>query len=385
MSLAPPGPGALAFTVEGQDGAARAGRLRLTGVEIETPIFMPVGTRACVRTLTCEDLETLGYQLVLGNTFHLMLRPGGDLLEAAGGLARFWSWSGRILTDSGGFQVFSLAKLAKRDEDGVEFASPLDGSRHKLTPERSIDLQIQFGSDIVMAFDECLSWPLTHGEAERLTRRSLDWTRRSHARFVARRKLHQSFFGILQGGGYDDLRRASGEAIVAMGCDGYAIGGLAIGEPKDVMRHQVEVATAILPRDRPRYLMGVGTPDDLLQAIERGVDMFDCVLPTRAGRHDRVYTFAEGELNLRNARFRTDGNPVEADCPCLACRRYSRAYLHHLGKCGEETVKRLATIHNLMHYRRLVDRVRAAILAGRFAALAAELRAAWPAKARPGA
>ncbi len=361
-----PGDPALSFALEAVDGAARAGRLTLSGLEIETPAFMPVGTRAAVRCVDVEDLLSMGYRLILANTYHLMLRPGGEGLAERGGLQRFWSWPGRVLTDSGGFQVFSLAKLAKTTEDGVIFQSHLDGTRYELTPERSMVLQCQFGSDIVMAFDECLPWPLTHEEAKRRTERSFAWTRRSRTAFAGLRQPHQAFFGILQGGGYDDLRRWSAEAVMGLACDGHAIGGLAIGEPREVMTHQVEVACGVLPADKPRYLMGVGTPEDLLDAVARGVDMFDCVLPTRSARHTHAYTCSEGKLNLRNARFRTDDQPVEHGCPCPTCRRYSRAYLHHLVKNGEETGSRLMTLHNLTHYRRLMEGMRRAIPAGRF-------------------
>jgi queuine tRNA-ribosyltransferase len=355
------------FILEAEEGKARAGTLRLRGREIPTPVFMPVGTRACVRTLSNEDVEALGYQLILANTYHLLLRPGGDLLEELGGLHDFWSWPGGILTDSGGYQVFSLDKMNRKSEEGVEFASYINGARHFLSPEISAKLQVQFGSDIVMAFDECLPWPLEKAEVRTRTERSLRWTQRSHKAFLELRQQHQNFFGILQGGEFDDLRRFSGEGILELDCDGYAIGGLAIGEPLEIMRGQTEVACGILPRGKPRYLMGVGTPLDLVESVARGVDMFDCVMPTRAGRHEQWFTFQEGRLNLRNARFKTDSQPVEDGCPCVACQRYSRAYLHHLGKCKEETGKRLATLHNLTHYRRLMERMRAAILEGRFA------------------
>lgn len=355
------------FELVAEDGGARAGILHLRGLQIETPVFMPVGTKACVRMLTCEDVEALGYRLILANTYHLLLRPGGEYLQGVGGLHRFWSWPGGILTDSGGYQVFSLAHRTRRSEEGVEFQSPLDGDRHLLTPERSATLQVQFGSDIVMAFDECLSWPLEKGEAATLTERSLRWTRRSHQRFQEQRAPHQGFFGILQGGAYDDLREASGQGIMELGCEGYAIGGLAIGEPKEIMREQTAVACRILPRGQARYLMGVGTPRDLIESVALGVDMFDCVMPTREARHDRVYTMREGRLNLRNARFKADMGPIEEGCPCSACARYSRAYLHHLQRCGEETGQRLQTLHNLTHYRRLMQDMRGAILEGRFA------------------
>lgn len=359
--------GPLDFEVQHRDGRARAAVMTLGGMRIETPVFMPVGTRACVRTLDVDDLEALGYRLVLANTYHLMLRPGGDFLDEMGGVQKFWGWRGRVLTDSGGFQVFSLAHLTKKNDKGVTFRSHLDGDLYELTPERSIDEQVGFGSDIVMAFDECLPWPLERAEAKTLTRRSTRWTQRSHARFLEARKPHQSFFGITQGGEFDELRVASSQAMIDLGCDGYAIGGLAIGEPKEVMRAQVEVSDGVLPEDRPRYLMGVGKPPDILDAVLHGVDMFDCVHPTRAARHAHLYVRG-GRLNLRNARFRADAYPVEEGCPCPTCRRHSRAYLHHLFKSKEDTGARLATLHNLTHYRRLMQGAREAIRAGRFEA-----------------
>lgn len=354
--------GPLSFEVVAELGSARAGILRIRDLEIPTPIFMPVGTQACVKSLDCADIEGLGYSLILANTYHLMLRPGGDFLESWGGLHRFWSWPGAILTDSGGFQAFSLSNLNKKTDEGIEFRSHLDGSKHFLTPERASKLQVQFGSDIVMAFDECLPFPLSLDQARRLTHRSLEWTRRSHRAFRELARPHQNFFGILQGGEFDELRRESGEAIMQLECDGYAIGGLAIGEPKPIMRQQTEVACSFLPPSKPRYLMGVGTPLDLIESVTLGVDMFDCVMPTRAARHGQVFTWNEGKLNLRNSRFKTDENPIEEGCPCTTCQRYSRAYLHHLGKAKEETRNRLTTLHNLAFFRRWMEAVRQAIL-----------------------
>ena len=356
------------FELLAEDGGARAGILHVGGRKVPTPVFMPVGTQAVVKTLTCEDIEALDYELILANTYHLMLRPGGDYFEAYGGLHRFWSWPGAILTDSGGFQVFSLDHLTRTKEEGVQFRSHLDGTRFFLRPEDSAKLQCQFGSDIVMAFDECLPWPLTEREAKRRTARSLRWTTRSHAAFQELRAPHQGFWGICQGGGYDDLRRGSVAGLLELDCDGYAIGGLAIGEPKEVMREQTAVACDVLPREKARYLMGVGTPVDLVESVALGVDMFDCVMPTRAARHDHVYTMNEGRLNLRNACHRADERPIEDGCPCPGCGRYSRAYLHHLAKTRENTVKRLSTLHNLTHYRRLMRDMRSAILEGTFEA-----------------
>lgn len=349
---------------------ARTGRLDLGRAVVETPVFMPVGTRATVKTLTSEDVAGLGFRLILGNTFHLLLRPGHERMRRLGGLHRFMRWNGAILTDSGGYQVFSLKGLRKITEDGATFASPLDGRRIHLTPELSAEVQHALGSDIVMAFDECIPYPSEERYVAAATARSARWTARSLKRL---RELgsEQNFFGIVQGGLDPKLRAESADSMKSLDCDGYAIGGLSVGEPQDLMLEGVEMSCSHLPLDRPRYLMGVGMPEDMVAAVARGVDMFDCVLPTRMGRHATLFVRG-GRMRIKNACHAEDEGPIEADCPCPACAGgYSRAYLHHLFRCGEFLGPRLASLHNLAYYGRLMAEIREAIRAGRFADMAA--------------
>ncbi len=361
-------------TVEATDGPARAGLLTTGHGTVETPVFMPVGTAGTVKAMTADQVRATGACIVLGNTYHLMLRPGADRVEALGGLHRFMDWPGPILTDSGGFQVMSLAGLRRMDEDGVTFQSHLDGSRHRLTPERSTQIQHQLDSTITMALDECTPFPATHDQATASMALSMRWAARSRAAFVPRPGYAQ--FGIVQGGIYPDLRAESAAALAAIGFEGYAVGGLAVGEGQPMMLDVLDATVPLLPPDRPRYLMGVGTPDDLLAAVARGVDMFDCVMPTRAGRTARAYT-SQGVLNLRNARHAPDPAPLDPACPCTACTRHSRAYLHHLFRADEILGPMLLTQHNITYYQRLMQGMRRAILDRRLAAHAATIREAW--------
>lgn len=346
---------------------ARVGLLHTPHGTIETPVFMPVGTQATVKTLSQDELEQLGYRLILGNTYHLYLRPGAERIDQLGGLHRFMSWSGAILTDSGGFQVFSLAPLRQLDDDGVTFRSHLDGSEHRFTPEVSIRVQNLLGSDIVMAFDECPPYPASYDEVARATERTYQWAVRSRQTWLqaqeARPDRPQALFGIIQGGVYDDLRLQSLDQITSLGLPGYAIGGVSVGEPLEEMYRITALVAPRMPEDRPRYLMGVGTPQDILQAVQSGVDMFDCVLPTRLGRHGAVYT-AHGRLNLRNARLATCPDPIDPTCDCWVCQRYSLAYLHHLFRAGEMLGYRLASYHNLAFYARWMRHTRQQIREG---------------------
>lgn len=349
---------------------ARLGRLHTPHGVIETPVFMPVGTQATVKTLSQEELETLGFPIILGNTYHLYLRPGAERMARLGGLHRFMSWSRAILTDSGGYQVFSLSSLRKIDEDGVTFRSHLDGSEHRFTPEHSIGVQAQLGSDIVMAFDECPPYPASREEVARAAERTYQWALRcrsawqTHQEQRLQQGLHpQALFGIFQGGVYDDLRQMSLEQITSLDLPGYAIGGTAVGEPIEEMYRIVAEFAPRMPADRPRYLMGVGMPDDIRRAVQSGVDMFDCVLPTRMARHSVVFT-AQGRLNLRNARFAECQDPIDPECTCTVCQRYSLAYIHHLFRAQEMLGYRLASYHNLHYYARWMESLRAAIRAG---------------------
>ena len=351
----------MSFVVEARAGRARAGRLTLRRGEVETPAFMPVGTYGTVKAMTPEELEGLGAGIVLGNTFHLMLRPGVEVVAAHGGLHGFMHWRRPILTDSGGFQVFSLADLRKVTEDGVRFRSPVNGDPVFLSPERSMQVQHVLDSDIVMIFDECTPYPATEVEARASMELSLRWARRSRDEFD-RLGNPNRLFGIVQGGMYRSLREASLTGLVEIGFDGYAIGGLAVGEPKDERERVLEELEPALPGDRPRYLMGVGTPQDIVEAVRRGVDMFDCVMPTRHARNGYLFT-STGVLKIRNAAHERDTRPIDESCSCYTCRNYSRAYLKHLDRCGEILAARLATIHNLHHYLDLMRRLRAAILA----------------------
>ena len=350
------------FELEASDGAARAGRLRFARGEVRTPAFMPVGTAGTVKAMTPEELRALGAEMILGNAFHLMLRPGLEVIEAHGGLHAFMHWDGPILTDSGGFQVWSLASLRRVSERGVEFRSPVDGAPVFLDPERSIAVQQALGADVVMVLDECTPYPATPEEARASMELSLRWARRSHAAHGAG---PGALFGIVQGGMYPELRRASLEGLLEIGFDGYAIGGLSVGESEAERLRGLDALEPHLPRARPRYLMGVGRPEDLVEAVRRGVDLFDCVLPTRNARNGDLFT-SEGVLRLRNARHRLDTRPPDPACDCYTCRHYTRAYLRHLRQAGEILGARLATWHNLHYYQRLMREMRAAILAGRF-------------------
>ena len=365
---------AFGFDLRATDGAARRGTIRTARGVVETPAFMPVGTAATVKAMHPHEVRALGADVVLGNVYHLMLRPGAERVAALGGLHRFMGWPHPILTDSGGFQVMSLAKLRTLDEHGVTFQSHLDGSKHVLTPERSVAIQGLLGSDIQMQLDECIRLPAEDREVERAMELSLRWAERSRVAFGEQRD--HALFGIVQGGVSAALRRRSAEALVAMGFDGYAIGGLAVGEPQDVMLATLEATEPFLPADRPRYLMGVGSPDDLLESVARGIDMFDCVLPTRAGRHGLAYTRA-GRLNLRNARHADDPAPVDPAASCAAARDHSRAYLHHLVKSGEILGMMLLTAINVGYYQDLMRDMRRAIEAGSFAAYRDATRRAW--------
>jgi queuine tRNA-ribosyltransferase len=356
----------MTFTLLSRDGRARRGRLVTPHGAVETPAFMPVGTAGTVKSLTPDDLRTAGTQIVLANTYHLMLRPGHELVRALGGLHRFMGWDGPILTDSGGFQVFSLAKLRKIAEEGVLFQSPVDGTRHLLTPERAIEVQHALGADMIHVLDECLAYPATRQAAERSLDLTLRWARRSHAVHAAS-GAPAALFGIVQGGVFEDLRARAADETVAQGFAGYAIGGLAVGEPKGAMYDLTELVAGRLPVDRPRYLMGIGRPEDLVEAIARGIDLFDCVLPTRNARNGQCFT-ADGPLTIKHARYARDPAPIDADCECYACRRFSRAYLRHLFLARELLAPRLLSLHNVHFFHTLMARMREAIAAGALAA-----------------
>ncbi|MFP4079758.1 MAG: tRNA guanosine(34) transglycosylase Tgt [Ectothiorhodospira sp.] len=354
------------FDLLGTDGAARRGRLVFDRGSVETPAFMPVGTYGSVKAMTSEELEALGAEIILGNTFHLMLRPGTEVIQRHGDLHGFMHWERPILTDSGGFQVFSLADLRKISEEGVRFRSPVDGAPILLTPERSMEVQRALGSDIVMIFDECTPYPATEEVARRSMELSLRWAARSREGHGAN---PAALFGIVQGGMYPHLRRRSLDGLQAIGFDGYAIGGLSVGEPEAERHRVLDELMPHMPSDRPCYLMGVGRPEDLVEAVRRGVDMFDCVIPTRNARNGFLYT-RDGVMRIRNARFRDDTRPIDPECDCYACRHYSRAYLKHLDKCNEILASRLATIHNLRYYQWLMGEMRTAIAEGRLDAWA---------------
>jgi len=366
----------LHWTHSASDGAARAGTLHTAHGEVPTPVFMPVGTAGTVKAMTADAVRSTGARMVLGNTYHLMLRPGAERVARLGGLHRMMDWQGPILTDSGGFQVMSLTDLRKMDADGVTFRSHVDGSYHRLTPERSVEIQYLLGADVTMCFDECTPFPATHEQAAASMRLSMRWAARSREAFVPR--AGHGLFGIVQGSTYDDLRAESVAALSAIGFEGYAIGGLAVGEGQPEMLRVLDVTVPLLPEAAPRYLMGVGTPHDLVEAVRRGVDMFDCVIPTRSGRTGRAYT-SRGVLNLRNARHADDGSPLDPDCDCPACTRHSRAYLHHLVKAEEMLGPMLLTWHNIRYYQTLMARLRRAILERRFEAEAAVIIRDWEA------
>ena len=360
------------FHVHATDDDARTGVIDMRRGEIRTPAFMPVGTAATVKAMKPEAVRETGADIILGNTYHLMLRPGAERISRLGGLHSFMKWDRPILTDSGGYQVMSLSELTKVSEDGVAFASHLDGSRHLLSPERSMEIQRLLGSDIVMAFDELVPATATRDEAAQAMQRSMRWAKRSREGFDrgTEHAANSALFGIQQGGLDEQLRQESAEALIEIGFDGYAIGGLAVGEGHEAMCAVLDYAPGQLPEEKPRYLMGVGKPDDIVEAVRRGVDMFDCVLPTRSGRTGQAFT-ADGPINIRNARFAEDQLPLDADCPCATCRNHSRAYVHHLVRSGEILGAMLMTEHNLSFYQSLMQGLREAIGEGRFAAHAA--------------
>ncbi len=369
-----------AYELLATDGSARRGRLYTAHGAVETPVFMPCGTYGTVKAMTPAALETVGTQILLGNTFHLMLRPGDGVVRDLGGLHRFMDWPRPILTDSGGFQVFSLGDLRKISEDGVVFRSPVNGDRVPLTPERSMEVQRNLGSDIVMVFDECTPYPASVAEAERSMALSLRWAARCRRAYPTGGPGH--LFGIVQGGMHPGLRRQSLEGLGEIGFEGYAIGGLSVGESKEEMDAVLVALLPLMPREHARYLMGVGTPEDVLRGVELGVDMFDCVMPTRNARNGYAFT-SRGTLKIRNARHRTADRPLDAECGCYTCTNFSRAYLHHLDKCGEILGSMLMTNHNLAYYHGLMARLRASIETGTLPTLASTLRDGWTALDEP--
>ncbi len=363
------------FTIHARDGAARSGVLNTPRGDIRTPAFMPVGTAGTVKALYMDQVKQTGADIILGNTYHLMLRPGAERVKRLGGLHAFSKWSGPMLTDSGGFQVWSLSQLRKMDADGVTFRSHIDGSEHRLTPARSIEIQADLlGADISMQLDECTDYPCTHEDAEASMKLSLDWGERSLEAFGDR--ADQTLFGIVQGSNYPDLRAASAKAVAAQGFGGIALGGLAVGEGHDQMCRTIDMTVPHLPDAVPRYVMGVGKPIDLVEAVARGIDMFDCVLPTRAGRHGQAWTW-DGPINLKNARFAEDQRPLDDAVPCPASQDYSRAYLHHLIRSGEYLGSMVLSWHNIAFFQALMQRLRAAISDGTFEALRSELSGRW--------
>jgi queuine tRNA-ribosyltransferase len=368
------------FDLSGECGAARRGELTFRRGTIQTPAFMPVGTYGTVKSVTPEEVTESGAKIILGNTFHLMLRPGTDIVRKHGGLHEFMHWDGPILTDSGGFQVFSLAAMRKLSEDGVRFQSPVNGDEVFLSPERSIEVQHDLNADVTMIFDECTPYPASEAEAKESMELSLRWAKRSRNRFDELRELApdrgEALFGIVQGGIYDGLREASLRGLRDIGFDGYAIGGLAVGEPEVERIAVLDTLLPKMPADRPRYLMGVGTPVDIAESVLRGVDMFDCVIPTRHARNGQLFT-ARGKIKFRHAQYADDTSPPDPDCGCYTCRNFSLAYLRHLVKCGEILGPRLATIHNLYYYQQLMKNLRQAISIGNLPEVVAEIRAAY--------
>jgi len=347
---------------------ARLGKISTPHGEIETPIFMPVGTQATVKTMTSEELKEVGAQIILSNTYHLYLRPGHDLVEEAGGLHKFMNWDGPILTDSGGFQVFSLGDLRQISEEGVEFRSHLDGSKHFLSPERAIEIENALGADIIMAFDECPPYPCSHEYAKASLERTIRWAKRCQD---AHHRSNQALFGIVQGGIYQDLREQSAREITALDFPGYAIGGLSVGEPKEIMHEVLDYTVPLLPENKPRYLMGVGAPQDLVEGVARGIDMFDCVLPSRVARNGTLFT-SHGRVVIKNAQYARDFTPLDPECGCYTCRNYTKAYLRHLFKAEEILGLRLATIHNLHFLLDLMKKIRQAIQEDRFSQFSEE-------------
>ena len=386
----------LTFTTDAELGLARRAVMALPHAAVETPVFMPVGTVGSVKAVPQDVVESLGAQIILGNTYHLYLRPGFELVRRMGGLHRFISWDHAMLTDSGGFQVFSLNELRKVTDEGVQFRSHLDGSLHFFTPERSIEIQIALGADVIMAFDECTEYPAEYGRARSSLDRTLAWARRSKDYFEAHKgevpwrssevpggkprsarfgkEGHQSLFGIVQGGMYPDLRRESAERLVEMDLPGYAIGGLSVGEPRHLTREVIEAVLPYLPRDKPRYVMGVGYPEEIVEYASMGVDMMDCVLPTRAARHGLLFT-SEGRLNIKGRRFAEDQGPADPECGCMVCARYTRAYLRHLTHAQEPLAMVLNTIHNLAYYLNLMKAVRRGVGDGSLPELLSKVRA----------
>jgi queuine tRNA-ribosyltransferase len=357
------------FELDKTDGLARRGRLVFARGVVETPAFMPVGTYGTVKAMTPDDVVATGAHILLGNTFHLMLRPGTEVIMDHGDLHNFMNWPGPILTDSGGFQVFSLGAMRKITEEGVMFKSPVNGDKIFMTPESSMQVQRELGSDIVMAFDECTPYPATQKQAQESMELSMRWAKRCKD---AHEGNPNALFGIVQGGVYNDLRQASLEALVELDFPGYAIGGLAVGEPKDEMHQVLEFLAPIMPADKPRYLMGVGTPRDLVDGVMRGVDMFDCVMPTRNARNGHLFT-SEGVVRIRNSQYKRDTKPLDPNCACYTCKNFSRAYLYHLDKCRETLGCHLNTVHNLTYYQTLMQGIRAAIEAGELEKFSREL------------
>ena len=365
------------FTLEGSDGAARAGVLELPHGSVETPVFMPVATCATVKAMTPAMLHEVGAPMLLANAWHLMLRPGEEVIEKHGGLHRFMDWEKPVLTDSGGFQVFSLARRRKVSEEGVWFRTPYSGTGMWLDAERSVTVQRRLGTDVAMAFDECTPYPVSQRQAQESMLRSMRWAQRSKD---AHAGAQFALFGIVQGSVYPDLRERSVEELLQIGFDGYAVGGLAVGEREDERLATLEAVVPLLPAGSPRYLMGVGRPQDIVAAVSRGIDMFDCVLPTRNARNGFLYT-RHGLLRIRNARHRQDDSAVDEDCPCYTCRRFSRSYLHHLDRCGEILGACLSTLHNLHYYGSLMRELRRAILQGRLASHVRSLHDGWAPRA----
>ena len=368
------------LTINATCGAARTGELEFRRGVVRTPAFMPVGTYGSVKTVTPEEVSESGADILLGNTFHLMLRPGTEVIRKHNGLHEFMNWSGPILTDSGGFQVFSLAAMRKLSEEGVRFRSPIDGDEVFLTPEKSMEVQHELNADVVMILDECTPYPATEDEARASMQLSLGWAKRSRQRFdelkAAEPARGEALFGIVQGGIYDALRDESLAGLEAIGFDGYAVGGLAVGEPEHERIAVLDHLMPLMPQDKPRYLMGVGTPLDIAESVARGIDMFDCVMPTRHARNGHLFT-SEGTINIRNARHRDDLGPLDPECGCYTCQNYSRSYLRHLEKCGEMLGPRLGAIHNLHYYQQLMAGLRASISAGTLAEKVAEVKATY--------
>ncbi|GBC63860.1 tRNA guanosine(34) transglycosylase Tgt [Desulfonema ishimotonii] len=366
-------------TAQSQTTRARAGELKLVHGTIKTPVFMPVGTLASVKSLSPEELKEAGAQIILGNTYHLYLRPGCEVIDLFSGLHRFMNWDRPILTDSGGFQVFSLAKLTKITEEGAAFQSHIDGSKHLLTPEKSVEVQISLNSDIMMCLDQCIEYPAEKEAVRAALEITTRWAKRCKSTWTEKTGGKNALFGIVQGGMFEDLRRQSAEELGEMDFPGYALGGLSVGEPNQMMYDVAEYALPLLPDNKPKYIMGVGTPEDLVELVARGADMFDCVMPSRNARNGQLFT-RNGAINISNARFRTDTGPADPECDCYTCRNYSRAYLRHLYMNRELLAYRLNTLHNIHFYIRLMERMRAAITDGEFDAFRRNFHAHWQAR-----